>query len=105
MAQLDIFGLPVAVQATKESGPAQGLMLIDHEATQAQQRNRSRLVRALQHFAQGITLLWSTDLQAWRLPPLSHTELLDALEQCQGMQRSLAGIVEKLQDEINEGGR
>lgn len=98
MSQLDIYGM--AVPETHRRGPAQGVLI--EAPTAAQARAGNRLQRALLHFASGINLLWSVDLQQFSLPPLSATQLQDARDECRRLRRQLEDIEAHIENAITE---
>lgn len=97
MSQLDIYGM--AVPETHRRGPAQGVLIEPPSAAQARAGNR--LQRALLHFASGINLLWSVDLQQFSLPPLSATQLQDARDECRRLRQRLQEIESQIENALS----
>jgi len=76
-------------------------VLFDAAPTLAQARAANRLVAAVGHIHDAIALLWDTDLQQFRVPPLSPAQVEDALRRLRGLRRTLAELEDHVEDALN----
>ena len=72
--------------------------LFDCQPTLAQIRAQDRLARAVEHFATGISLIHCTDLQQFRLPPLTPNQAHDALRRLRQLDASLHQLCDHIED-------
>ena len=77
------------------------LRLLDCPPTAAQARACNRLARALALYHDATNLLWDTDLQEFRLPPLSPSQVVDALGAVRGLVATLRELETHIEDALN----
>ena len=77
-------------------------VLFDCTPTLAQLRAQDRLARAVEHFSAGISLIWCTDLQQFRLAPMTPNQVEDALRRCRQLRQTLVALEEHIEDALND---
>ena len=76
------------------------MRLLDCPPTAAQTRACSRLARALALYQDATNLLWDTDLQEFRLPPLSPSQVVGALAAVRGLVATLGELETHIEDAL-----